>query len=688
MRRLRLRRRRRDDRGAVALIVAFLMTVLLVITALVLDFGLVRVDRQIDRSAADSAVLAGLPALNPGDGLSHPYQGVCAAARFLKVNHPRFATANENAGWQNGLGVSTADGCTNTALRNLVCDPLNKTTWARWRWTGTHKGVDLTVTIESGYDLAANTWQEDSLAATSGDNGDAQGCDNLAVTVSQSRDPGLGTLATSSDLQTSVRSVGRVKVSPGGAAPAMLLLKRTGCPTLVTGSNAGGSWIRVYGAGPTSDGRTQPGTVHSDSDGAGCTGGNNSWVFGGRANNGIVAYAAPLAANPAAPDPSKPGVITSTAVSLGVSGGPVRDALNHVYGSDALTGTAGAKAEVAGRSLVTRGLVDDRYFVGVKAAIAAASSTFTAGAASAPAGWVTLSSCNPNQAAVNALGLTSASRLWIECNAVNGFRGVNGGPLSIPAGRIFFTGRVNPQGDLLMPNATHIYVNNGGGNADAISISNNTSWQSNTGNGNTTPGPNCTTSVKTGAGSRSTVFIRDGAFKQTGGLLRMCRTTGFPMGGLATGCVPATSGTAPTSTPCAGTRGTGQFTQTGGGINWTAPNTIDQIQDANGVILPAATAAWSNPDGPEDLALWAESGTDNSNTFNMAGGGVFDVRGIFMVPNAEPFILQGGANLNLTNAQYITTTLNLGGNTTTVEMRVDPNSAISLPDQAIVGLVR
>lgn len=699
-RRLR-HKRRQDERGAVALIVAFLMTTLLVITALVLDFGLVRIDRQIDRSAADAATMAGLYALNPGDGQSHPYAGVCAAVRYLKSNGDRFSTVNDSAGWTNGIGAATANGCTDTTLRNKVCKPSDKATWARWSWNGTFRDVDLTVTIESGYDLAVNNfWDEDGLAATTGDNGDAAkaGCDNLAVTITQSREPGLGTLATSSDLTTAVRSVGRVKVTPGSAAPAMLLLKRTGCPTLNTGSNAGSSWIRVYGA-VSSDGlnRTQPGTIHSDSDGVGCNGSNNSWVYGGLANNGIVAYAAPQAANQTLADASKPGVISSYAVTLGLSGGVVRDNLSYVHGAGGINETApGTSADVTGRALVTRSLVDNRYFTGVKGAITAANTVFISASSSAPAGWVRFPAsvsdkCKPTQAQINALSLTSTSKLWIDCTANSGFGGPGTGAsnnISIPAGTVYFRGVVAPSATLSLPNAHHVYVANTTDRADALSISNNTGFQVNNAAGNLS-GTNCSTGT---LASKSILFVRTGQFKQTGGTLRMCRTTAILMGGKTDGCVPATQGAAPMTAPCTGatsTTGTSQFAQTGGDIDWTAPDTINATQDASGNTLAAATTAWQSVDGPEDLALWSESfGSSSNPSYSMSGGGVFNVRGVFMMPNADPLKLSGSATLDLRNAQFIATSLALSSNNTTVKMAVDPNSAVTLPDQGVVGLVR
>jgi hypothetical protein len=174
-------------------------------------------------------------------------------------------------------------------------------------------------------------------------------------------------------------------------------------------------------------------------------------------------------------------------------------------------------------------------------------------------------------------------------------------------------------------------------------------------------------------------------------MLRMCRTTNFMMGGRSDGCVPTATGTAPTTTPCAGVNsglGNGQFTQQGGDIDWTAPDTIDQTLDpVTQLPLAAAVTAWSDPDGPEDLALWSESGSNTSTTYNQNGGGLFHVRGIFMVPNAAPFILGGGAALNLTNAQYIVTSIELNGGTQ-ITMQVNPDSAVVLPDLGLVGLVR
>jgi len=689
------RRRARDERGTVAIMVALSLTGLMVITAMVLDFGLVRIDRQIDRAAADEATLAGLHGLNTGDGTPHPAVGVCTAAQYLRANNDRFAGVNVNAGWTNGNGGAIADGCSDVTLRNKVCAPGDKSSWAAWSWTGTSGGVTLTVTIESGYDfsLAANQWQEDALPATAGDNGQAsyQGCDNLAVTIHQSRKPGLGSIATTSDLSTGIRSVGRIKAIPGDSAPAMLLLKRTGCPVLKTGASGGQSFVHVLGA-VSPDGTTQAGSIHSDSDGVGCTGSTNSWVYGGLAGGGIVAYAAPLAATPTSPDPAKPGSITSVAAANGITGTKIRDALANVHSTSVLNGTGGAQSEVTGRSLVTRRLVDERYFDGVKPAIAGANAMFVSGASAAPdSSWkkfpAAVNACKPTPADVTALGtLTAADKLYVDCNGK--FEGDAAGN-TLNAGTVYFRGWVNPKGNLSLPNAHHVYVGNHltSPSADAVSLGTGAAFQVNNATTNLDASGNCSAGQST---SKAVLFIRTGQFKQTAGALRMCRTTTFMMGGQTTGCVPTTTGTAPNvSTPCGGSLGTGQFTQNGGDIDWTAPDTLDTVTDpVTGDPLATAVTAWHDVNGPEDLALWSESGTSSSTNFSQAGGGLFRVRGVFMVPNAAPFAIKGGASLDLTNAQYIASSVELDGNTTNITMRVDPNSAVTLPDQGLVGLVR
>lgn len=693
------RRRAAGERGVAALMVAITAVALLLVGAMVLDFGLVRIDRQADRSAADAATLAGLASLDGGDRKPHPYQGVCASLRYLRANDARFAAISSAAGaWTDGTGATVGNGCSDTALQAQVCTPGNQASWGRFTWTGTWQGMPLKVVIQSGYQLPApgpaspGGWPEDTLPAAQADTDDgAQGCDQLVTLVTQNRRPSLGSLASTADLSTSIRSVGRVRLGPGGDAPAMLLLKRTGCPVLETGGSGGGSFIHVSGAIST-NGKSQPGTIHSDADGSGCSGGSGANIFWGRAAAGIVAYAAPLVGNPSLPDPTKPGRITSVAVAGGISGTSsiVRDSSTNVYGSAALdpaTAGSAAKSDPGGRTLVTRKPVDDRYLAGVHAAIDGAQanvfdpvSGVNAGNA-ASKGYTVVTGCTPSTT-------ITAPKVFVDCTDNNGYKGT----AVINSPTVVFNGRVNPA-FVQIPNAKQVYIFgipgkpglefSGGGPAPEFSM--NTA-------GNLDGSGKCSEANST---SKAVLFIKDGEIKQNTGLLRLCYTTVFMMGGQKDGCLPATgyaTAPGPYAKPCAlaatPTEGTGQLSQTGGTVDWTAPNQWDVMSLANGDPDPARAPSWSDPNGPEDLAFWSESGVSASATYNINGGGTLHAVGVYMVPNADPFTISGGANQVLKNAQYIASSIYLNGNNTSITMSVDANSAVTLPKLRVVGLVR
>jgi len=678
-RRLARMRGNRDERGAVAIVVALAMTTLLIITAMVLDFGLARVDRQTNKSASDAATSAGVYALDGPDGKPRDYQGVCTAIRYLRENDARFAGVTSGSGvWTDGNGSALTDPCgDSTLLQTHICVGGDKSTWGVFTWNGSWEGDPMRVVIQSGYQLAGSGWQEESLLA-SDQTDDAQGCNQLAVMITENRQPGLGSLATSSDLVTSVRSVGRVKPGPGGDAPAMLLLKRTGCPSLQVGSTAGSSWVKVLGKYSPSTGASQPGTIHADADGSGCS----DSVFYGKAASGIVAYAAPLASG--APDPKKPGQITSVAATHGLSS---YDSISNVYSSDQVSGTGGAHSAASGRKLVTRKPVDDRYLATVRTAISQAQTSvfgsLTAG--NAVASGYDVATCNSN-GTVTLPSPAASTKLYVDCSLVKSSP-------PIPYQTVVFNGGIAPgnPSTISMPNADHVYIF--GNSGDAVSLgtggalsvhANTTTFDSSTGQ--------CMSGVV--AGSKAVVFVRNGDLKETGGLLRLCNTTVFMMGGQPDGCLPAgysdiASAPAPTQTPCAGTTGNGQIKQTGGSVDWTAPNVLDKTMEANGDPTSDALTNWTDPNGPEDLALWDESaGTNNNPAYTMAGGGTFHLQGIFMVPNADPFSLTGNSNLVLTNAQFVVTSLALASNNTTLQMAVDPNATVTLPKLHVVGLVR
>ena len=349
---------RRSERGAVAIIVAISMVALVLATAMVIDFGIVRVDRQMNKSAADSAASAGVRALDTGDGYAHPFLGVCQALRYLRRSDPELATVTGD--WTDGNGAPptadpTGDGCTSVPLAEVTCEPGDESTWARYE--GTADSGRISVRIQSGYLLDDGNFSEENLPVSQTDIGDSaqMGCDHLAVIVSEVREPGLGSVATSSDLSSRIRSVGRISVGEEGeGAVALLLLERTRCAVL--DADGAGSGILVKGNGD------MPGMIHADSLGSGSNCTSQVKVLDGNHPNGIVAEQAE-------------------------SGSPVLDAVISVRALSSMTGAVPGNASdpyddvvaepappngPVGRGLITRSPVDNRWLNGVRTAVASA----------------------------------------------------------------------------------------------------------------------------------------------------------------------------------------------------------------------------------------------------------------------------------------------------------------------------
>lgn len=695
MRRL-LARRRQNEGGAIALLIALFLTVLLIATAMVLDFGLARVDRQVNKSSADSAAMAGAYALNGDSEVAYPFRGVCTAVRYLKVNDARFATMTPDTGdWTDASATpaSFEDGCA-SELMDEQCIPSDPSSWARFTWTGDYQGEPVAVTIQSGYSLTSaegSAWREESLPAVLADNEDeAGGCFQLAVIVSQERDPGFGSLATQADLRTAVRSVTRVAPVPGGNAPAMLLLRQTGCPVLGTGGSGGGSFIHVLGA-ESDDGKTQPGTIHADASGASCTGGSTKNIFWGRDVGGIVAYAAPGS--------GEPGEISSTAVfnNFSSSSGVVRDADANVYAATGVDAdNPGDPLAIQPRGPVTRKPVDDRYLgsvsdsSGVRGIVAAAQANIFGRTASQleAVGFRVTDACDSQKeiAEVPTVPPPDEPRLlYVDCPgaALKAIGSLTGWET------IVFNGSLDPTSEISAPDANKVYVF--GGTGSAINIQNDSSaFSMNTADTLATSGDivgNCVTDPL--LGEQGLLVVRDGNIVQNGGMLRLCNTTVVMMSGEDDACLPANPGEPPKPLPCGGTIGTGQIDKNGGAIDWTAPNQQEIMTLPDGSPDPAKAPLWTSLDGPEDLAFWSESSSSSSVKFRMTGGGgTLNVQGVYMIPNADPFEIGGNASQDLTDAQYIASSIQLNGNGTDITMSVDPNAAVTIPKLGVIGLVR
>jgi Flp pilus assembly protein TadG len=669
------RRRRGDERGVVAVLVAVALTALLITGGIILDIGLVRVEKNANQSAADEAATAGLQAANNGTGDINNGSAVCTAYQFL---------VNERTSLR-GLSAPSAGVCDGSAP-SAICVPGDSSTNVSYHGTTTSGTTRYEVWIKMPYSLndtsTGGPFRNETYASLSSDPGDAtqEGCDQIGVVIKEWDTPGLGRMVSRDDLVSRVRSVARVKVDTSDLAPALLLLDRTHCGVLTVGSGGSPSRIKVSGSG------TAPGTIHSDSDASdsACSNGSNSQLFQGKQANGIVAYGTTS---------GTAGLITSVATQKARAADIVADSPSNVYGTTALNElSTGTPSAVAGRKLVTRRPVDRRYLAGISAATRGASGMWSTNH-TAP-GFTRSVGCTPTAAEKTALGtMSAADSLYIDCPSSSGFTFTG----SITAGTIYVHGFVKG-GGLSMPNATRVFIddtdNNGARiNDDALSLSNSDAFCVR-GSGCSSTSPSCSSSPTGNPSAKAQLIVRRGRINGGGGLLRLCNTTVILEGGdvgdgtaaKPGGCLPTSWGTPPTSVPCAGTTasttgGNGAVTTSGSvTVDWTAPNAYDDM-NAAGLSAAQQRAQW---DGGEDLALWTETAGSGS---SMAGGGGLRVRGVFMVPNADPFVLNGGTGQDLTNAQYIVRRFSVGGNAT-LTMRVDPNNAIPLPSLYDFRMVR
>jgi hypothetical protein len=659
---------RRDERGAVALMVALSITALLVAGGIVLDIGMARVDRNVNKATADNAVTAGLQAANGGTGDVYNSSAVCAALEFLKKHRNLAGLPSDVCG-----AVDATQTCTPGT-------PFG------YHGTTTSSNRRYEVWIKMPYSVSDTTsggaFADESLSTLASDPGETTqgGCDQIGVVIKQWTQPGLSKIISSNEIANRVRSVARVKVGNGDPAPALLLLERAGCGVLAVGSAGSSSRIKVYGND------SSPGTIHSDSsatDGS-CGTGSNQQLFQGKQANGIVAYGAANGTS---------GLLTSVATQNGKAANLVLDGAANVYATTAASElTTGTQSSVSGRKLVTRKPVDKRYLAGVSTATRAAYPVWNTNHTTAPG--FTRFGCPTAANMTTMSGMNATQAVYIDCPG-SGIT-LNG---TIGAGTVYFHGFIKG-GVLSMPNATKVYVDNtnDSGSIDsgsAITLSNTQAFcvRATACLPGTPSVGQCSQSPTLNPNSKATLFVRRGTLSGSGtsSLLRLCNTTVVMQGGdIGAGtagspgaCLPTTVAKEPTADPCPSSPAAGNGSvDTSGAVDWTPPNAYGDMA-ASGLSVTQQQALW---DGGEDLALWTETYGTGS-TYKMAGGGAMHVSGVFMVPNAYPFNLSGTGIQDLTNAQYIVRAFAVAGGAV-LTMKVDPNNVVGLPSLYDFRMVR
>jgi hypothetical protein len=614
---------RREEKGAVALMVAVSMVALLIAVAMVLDFGQARLDRQVNKAAADSAVAAGMRGMDGGTGDVYTWRGVCEAVKYLRSSTPALTA------------LSLPTYCTDGSRDSVICDKDDPATFAKFEQEILNDGEVISVEVRLPFDAAAMAEApEESLATLANDPGDPEmgGCDQIGVNITHGRDPGLGVLADADTITSAVRSVGRVRVKiDGDVAVALLILEQKDCQALAITSGGALGRILVKGF------EEQPGYIHVDSEGGGsmCSSkpiieGKNPGTCPGPMCGGIVANEAEIG--------GLAGQISTSATSN------MSDGIPRVH-----SGPYPPGADPIFRPRMTRKLVDNRYLEPVRNAVVSdAGPVFTqALSGTAPSGYTTVG-CNPPSP-------ITQDKVFVNCSNFNSSAKTFSGT------HIIFSGRVTAN-DLHLPNAERVYIV-GSTSPAGLSVSGLRMHD----HGSTAQ---CASPAV--GEHRARLFIHTGQLTVGGtGSLKLCNTTVILMGGQNSACLPTTVGKEPTDTPC-GDTGNGTLSFGGGAaIDWTGPNSVDG---------PATTADWQDL---EDLAVWSET----AGVHDVGGSGAMHMSGVFMVPNANAFKINGAAGQNVENSQYIVRKLWNPGNGQ-LTMRPDPTDVITFPILEGFELVR
>jgi hypothetical protein len=669
--------RRRRERGVVLVVVALTMVAVLITAALVLDLGLVRQNRQADKSATDFAAAAGIRALETPAGVPQPWKGVCTARDYLVANNRELAGMTGTYTNGDGTATYTTDPCASTGVApyTTLCTD-HASSWAVFR--GSVDGGRVQVTIASGYRLGTDPrFPEDSNASYASDTGRAAlgGCDQLAVIVEEGEAALFGGAAGATGYDSVVRSVARLELGTlGDATAALLLLERNDCRALSIGGTSGAKVI-IEGSGDN------PGIIHTDSlgNGSDCApadpqNGNILQVDGNPPDPRIVVRRASLPVGDEAA-----GMLSMVALS-GATGANPADAASPWPAEVCAQRTATDCATTApitgsgptGADLIGRGHLDRRYRQPIIGLRDEAQTRFAWNdPTDLPAGWTAVACNDP--------GPFTAARIWVDC-AGGEFDG-NNKTFAASVDDIVINGYVVVDGGgstLRFTSPDTLYIRGHGSN-DAVSLTG-------TGNnifvndGGLTDGDGdgfvCDERFASAPSARTELVVGSGPILGEGGsgkVLRLCQTVVFMMddSGSPACPVPTVDGVAPYDNGCRGRLRVAGNNK----LDWSAPN-------ANNVTSPTRAQL----DEFEDLAFWSET-QGSAGISSIEGGGGVRLSGIFFTPNADPFRVGGNGAYDIEDAQFITRKLEVAGNGTLL-MRPDPQNALQVPVFGGFTLVR
>lgn len=247
-----------EEHGAVAITTAILLAALVLMAAIVVDIGMLRVDHRDSQTVVDMAVTAGAMELSTGDNRI----AACNAAWAYLINNldevpddePQPAPPDDCA----GVFAGPCD--------HLVSEPP---------FVASLAGGTIEVEIRMPV-LDGDTWMQEHRQTLDPDR-DGGPCERISVEIRRGRSHTLAVIAGFQDGSSVSGAVGRrMEVGSADRFISLQVLDRTGCSVIHT--SGGPSSIRVLSA--TVDGVEHPGTISVDSEPpspASCSG--NSKVF-------------------------------------------------------------------------------------------------------------------------------------------------------------------------------------------------------------------------------------------------------------------------------------------------------------------------------------------------------------------------------------------------------------------------
>lgn len=249
----------RSDRGYVIVLIATAITVLLLITAIVIDLSFLRNDRRADQKVVDAAAAAGAVTLaTPIGGLDGKLACESAVDSIVR-NLPEISSTDDIDGLDCSEIPSFCDVDTPLTLSSSTTG-----TSGPYTITVVHPVVDSDPLMTSGSAIGQPALDHEATEA------DGDECHRVGVELALERAPTFGNVVDSSPRTTSVHAVALASSAKGPPLPInLLILERTSCDA-----------IRVEGSGFLNidpimfNGEQLPGVlaVESDGTGAGCTG--------------------------------------------------------------------------------------------------------------------------------------------------------------------------------------------------------------------------------------------------------------------------------------------------------------------------------------------------------------------------------------------------------------------------------